>query len=367
VSVKYVPVQWTKRKIVYDVLALAGVALYVLAYQNVARATHTGPDQLTDAIVQMRSFGSCAFLMLTVILCIGPLARLDRRFLPLLYNRRHLGVIMFGVVAYHAWLVIGYYHAFGGVPKLVSLLSNDTAFTSTSLPFQLFGAVALVIFFLMFATSHDFWQRLLGARAWKGLHMLVYAAYALVVLHVAAGALQLETDPVFAAMVGGSVVAVVALHVAAARRSSAPDRAGTRWVELDGERWIDAGPPGEIPEGRARPVVVPDGERIALVRHAGKVSAVHGVCAHQGGPLYEGKVLDGCLTCPWHGWTYRPQDGQAPPPFTEKIPTYRVRLSAEGRVLVCPIALPPGTPTEPVVLAAERDTDAEPAQEPAHG
>ena len=36
-----------------------------------------------------RAFGACAFVMLTVILAIGPLARLDRRFLPLLYNRRH--------------------------------------------------------------------------------------------------------------------------------------------------------------------------------------------------------------------------------------------------------------------------------------
>ena len=41
----------------------------------------------------MRAFGSCAFLMLTLILCIGPLARLDARFLPLLYNRRHFGVL----------------------------------------------------------------------------------------------------------------------------------------------------------------------------------------------------------------------------------------------------------------------------------
>ena len=52
-----------------------------------------------------------------------------------------------------------------------------------------------------------------------------------------------------------------------------------------------------LPEDRATPVFVPGGERIALVRHAQGVSAVHGVCAHQGGPLYEGKVIDGCLTC----------------------------------------------------------------------
>lgn len=40
----------------------------------------------------MRAYVNCAFLMLT-ILAIGPLARLDTWFLPLLHNRRHFGVI----------------------------------------------------------------------------------------------------------------------------------------------------------------------------------------------------------------------------------------------------------------------------------
>jgi DEAD/DEAH box helicase domain-containing protein len=40
----------------------------------------------------------------------------------------------------------------------------------------------------------------------------------------------------------------------------------------------------------------------------------------------EGRVLDGCITCPWHGFQYRLEDGCAPPPYTEKLPTYRLRL-----------------------------------------
>ena len=42
-----------------------------------------------------------------------------------------------------------------------------------------------------------------------------------------------------------------------------------------------------MPEDRARPLCVPGAERIAIVRHRDQVSALHGVCAHQGGPLYE--------------------------------------------------------------------------------
>jgi len=49
------------------------------------------------------------------------------------------------------------------------------------------------------------------------------------------------------------------------------------------------------------------------------------------------------VTCPWHGYQYRLQDGCAPPPFTEKLVTYRVRV-ARGVVEVDPRPLPPGTP-----------------------
>jgi nitrite reductase/ring-hydroxylating ferredoxin subunit len=119
---------------------------------------------------------------------------------------------------------------------------------------------------------------------------------------------------------------------------------------------LDAGPARSIPEDRARPLCVPGAERIAVVRHAGQLSAVHGVCAHQGGPLYEGKVIAGCLTCPWHGWQYKPDDGCAPAPFVERIHTYRLRLKS-GRVLVDPRPLPPGTAVPAVPIPLENDHD----------
>src|SRR5260221_13528979 len=60
------------------------------------------------------------------------------------------------------------------------------------------------------------------------------------------------------------------------------------------------------------------------------------------GPIGEGRIIDGCVTCPWHGYQYRLMDGCAPPPFTEKLVTYRVRI-AHGVVEVDPRPLPPGT------------------------
>ncbi len=350
-SAQFVTVQWNRKKIVYDAVLLAAVVAYVGLFQGIGRAVLVGARSISPDTLTMRAWGSCAYLMLVVILCIGPLARLDRRFAPLLYNRRHLGVLMFGVASMHASAVLGYYPAHGSIEPVESLFTWDAAVTSASLPFQLLGAAALAIFCAMALTSHDFWQKLLGPSAWKTLHMLVYVAFLLVVLHVAFGALQWETHPAFLVVFGGTVALVAGLHVLAAVRSAAPERAAPALV--DG--WIDAGPPEAIPDTRALPVVSPTGERIALIRWEGKVAALHGVCAHQGGPLYEGKVIDGCLTCPWHGWQYRPADGCSPPPFTEKLPTYRVKLSGEGHVLVDPTPLPDGTATEPIVLEAARD------------
>jgi len=90
-------------------------------------------------------------------------------------------------------------------------------------------------------------------------------------------------------------------------------------------------------------VAAPGGERIAVFRDGTRIGALTNLCAHQNGPLGEGRIIDGCVTCPWHGYQYRLDDGCAPPPFTEKLATYRLRIR-NGVVEVHPDALPPGTP-----------------------
>jgi nitrite reductase/ring-hydroxylating ferredoxin subunit len=89
-----------------------------------------------------------------------------------------------------------------------------------------------------------------------------------------------------------------------------------------------------IPENRAVMVNLGD-ERVAVFKHDGKVSAISNVCAHQNGPLGEGKIIDGCITCPWHGYQYLPETGASPPPFKEKVPVYPVKVM-DGKVWVSP-------------------------------
>jgi nitrite reductase/ring-hydroxylating ferredoxin subunit len=261
-------------------------------------------------------------------------------------------------------LATGYYHGFGRLNPLVSLLSTNTNYGSlTAFPFEILGVAALLILFLMAATSHDFWLKNLSPSVWKALHMLVYPAYGLLVLHVILGALHSESNLLYVLVVGIGLTAVVGLHLAAGWRERLRDRQqpGPKQT-LNGGCWIDVGSVDEIAENQAKVVCLHGRERVAVFRYGRRISAVTNVCAHQRGPLGEGKIIDGCITCPWHGWEYRPENGQSPPPFQERIATFRVHVK-DRRIFLDPRPLPPGTLVEPArIEEPPHDRECTPAQ-----
>jgi DMSO/TMAO reductase YedYZ heme-binding membrane subunit/nitrite reductase/ring-hydroxylating ferredoxin subunit len=339
-SAGFKAVQWNRDKIVYDAILVSAVAIYIAAYVIGSFRLYPNQDFLTALDTWIRAFGTCAFLMLSIILAIGPSARLFPSLRPLLYNRRHFGVLAFLIAFTHGALMIEWYVAQNALPSLITELSKSEDYLKfIGFPFKTLGILALVIMAVMAATSHDYWLEFLGPRVWKTIHMAVYAAYALVVMHVALGVLQSDRNPLIALMLIGSVGIVGALHLAAGWREAEGDR-GT---PVPATGWLTIGAPEVIPDKRARIVATPGGERIAVFRSGNLVSAVTNLCAHQNGPLGEGRIVNGCIVCPWHGYEYRIEDGCAPPPFTEKLATYRLRLR-EGILEVHPEPLPPGTP-----------------------
>ncbi len=349
-SVGYQAVGWNRQKKLYDRLMLGGVGLYLALFIGLSAVAF--PDATAETLI-IRGLGTAALALLHLILCIGPLARLDPRFLPLLYNRRHMGVTMFALAAGHGLFSLVQFHAFGDLNPLVSLLVSNPRWDSLpQFPFQLLGAAALLQLFLMAATSHDFWLKNLSAPVWKTLHMGVYGAYALLIAHVALGALQAETSPVLGGVLALGLLTVLGLHLAAARVERRVDRARPSPAE---EGYLAACGVHDISEKRAKIVCI-SGERVAVFHYDGKVSAISNACKHQNGPLGEGRIIDGCVTCPWHGYQYRPHDGASPPPFTESVPTFRVRV-VSGQVWVHPTPLPPGTPVEPAAAEGEGPLD----------
>jgi nitrite reductase/ring-hydroxylating ferredoxin subunit/DMSO/TMAO reductase YedYZ heme-binding membrane subunit len=342
-TVGYKAVGWNRQKKIYDAIILGGVLFYLGVF--VAAGLLIRPHGTFETLL-IRALGTAALLLLHIILSIGPLCRLNRKFLPLLYNRRHLGVTMFVLALLHGMLSVFQFHALGDTNPLLSLLSANTRFDSLSqFPFEILGVAALVILFLMAATSHDFWLVNLSAPVWKRLHMLVYLAYGLLVMHVALGVLQSETHPTLALLLGLGVTWILGLHLVAGLRERETDRELANPGEND---LVDVCGVDEIEDPGSR-IITLAGDRLAIFRYDGKISALSNACKHQNGPLGEGRIVNGCVVCPWHGYEYRLASGQSPPPFTEKVPTFRVQLR-EGRVLVDPEPLPPGTPVEPAEI-----------------
>jgi DMSO/TMAO reductase YedYZ heme-binding membrane subunit len=180
-SVQYQAIGWNRQKRIYDTFLAGSVLLYLALFIGVGSLVH--PNATAETLL-IRGFGTAAILLLHVILSIGPLCRLNPRFLPLLYNRRHLGVTTFLLALAHGVFSIFQFHALGDLNPLVSLFVSNPRYNSfVQFPFQSLGFLALLILFFMAATSHDFWQHNLTPAAWKRLHMLVYLAYALLIAH----------------------------------------------------------------------------------------------------------------------------------------------------------------------------------------
>jgi nitrite reductase/ring-hydroxylating ferredoxin subunit len=81
----------------------------------------------------------------------------------------------------------------------------------------------------------------------------------------------------------------------------------------------------DLPEGK--PVRQVLGEvPVVAVRSGGEISVLADRCSHMSGPLSDGDLQDGCLTCPWHGSTFRLADGSvARGPATAPQPAFEVR------------------------------------------
>jgi nitrite reductase/ring-hydroxylating ferredoxin subunit/uncharacterized membrane protein len=122
------------------------------------------------------------------------------------------------------------------------------------------------------------------------------------------------------AEIGGDLVYLIGTNV----NRHAWRGAGKKWIALD------LGDLTDIPEGG--PTKVKAGiNTLILVRTGETILALHEQCAHAGGPLSEGTLVDGCVQCPWHGSRFRLTDGHvARGPAMYDQPAYEVRRGDTG-------------------------------------
>jgi nitrite reductase/ring-hydroxylating ferredoxin subunit len=96
---------------------------------------------------------------------------------------------------------------------------------------------------------------------------------------------------------------------------------GAKWQPLDVT---------EIPEGT--PVRANAGlQTLVLVRSGETIHALQNQCAHAGGPLSNGRIVDGCIECPWHGSQFALATGyRRAGPTVYDQPCYEIRRTDAG-------------------------------------
>lgn len=73
--------------------------------------------------------------------------------------------------------------------------------------------------------------------------------------------------------------------------------------------------------------VIIDGLPIGVANVDGQIYAFDDTCRHEGGSLSSGVLIDGTVTCPWHGWTYALRTGKAiVPPVGIRIRVYPTEI-----------------------------------------
>jgi nitrite reductase (NADH) small subunit len=72
--------------------------------------------------------------------------------------------------------------------------------------------------------------------------------------------------------------------------------------------FVPVGRVDEVVSGQGKMVTV-SGRHVALFRLGEELFALDNMCLHRGGPLCDGLVAQGVVTCPWHGWSYQIRTG----------------------------------------------------------
>jgi nitrite reductase/ring-hydroxylating ferredoxin subunit len=82
----------------------------------------------------------------------------------------------------------------------------------------------------------------------------------------------------------------------------------------------------EIEDNSLRRFVL-EGREILLGKFAGKYYALDERCTHRGGPLSEGTLENGIVTCPWHFGQFDLKTGEVRgPSLGEPLKRYEIRV-----------------------------------------
>ncbi len=100
-------------------------------------------------------------------------------------------------------------------------------------------------------------------------------------------------------------------------------------------RFVKLATLSDLPVGSAREYEF-EGRIYALFNVDGVVSAIDGICPHQGGPLADGEIEGTSVICPWHGWRFDVRTGSTPMGPRIKHPVHAVRVENDDILVEVP-------------------------------
>ena len=150
------------------------VAGFSLIFLVIAASRIFATTSMQETIYYVSGFGFLALLSLIFVIAIPLFVKYLRSSFTayLMANRRWIGIYVFIFALLH---VLAVYNSLFGW-DINAIVNGPNA------PFLALGSLAFLILASMTATSNDASVRILGRR-WKKLHMLVYVALALILVH----------------------------------------------------------------------------------------------------------------------------------------------------------------------------------------
>ena len=99
---------------------------------------------------------------------------------------------------------------------------------------------------------------------------------------------------------------------------------------MDTERgFVSVGKVSEFTSGRGRMVRV-GGRDVAVFRLGDDFYALDNHCLHRGGPLCDGEIVNGVVTCPWHFWSYEITTGTMVQDPRVGVSKHEVRIEGDA-------------------------------------
>ncbi|NSC24682.1 Rieske (2Fe-2S) protein [Streptomyces albus subsp. chlorinus] len=137
----------------------------------------------------------------------------------------------------------------------------------------------------------------------------------------------------FAGLTAAGLGGLIGGHLAY-RQAVGPNKAEPV-PHLVAQGWHPVGKVDDFPVGQAERAMLGEVPLLVYREPSGGVRALADRCSHQSGPLSDGTVAEGCVTCPWHGSTFRLSDGtNVSGPATAPQPCFETRVR-DGVLEVC--------------------------------